>query len=363
MMLNGDKLQDVAEQKYRAMLIHKQRINSERLERLHGGGRGELAAALDAQVAEKKQQSSDDVQYDLLMREQAMNVERVLAAAEEEEKEVMVYAKSEVVKSWENAVEYKKEKVEIEKRIKDIDLDLVGPAAAQKFQGAGDGYEMNERLKKTNQRAILLEQMAEKSESKAGTKEDDLCYAQMMQTIDGIREEAEIEEVELRKYVTNSVKEHNKELAASAKARRDKEIYNEKMGTNATFDILNEHKEYAYDSKGRIMRKDAFKGYTDAQQRRFLLENQLIIDEKHARNINQANADYEWSLAQDRNFKVMEQADYEEKCMREEISKAHTEFLKSQVQGKRDRAAALKKEADDTTDSASFYSKFGTTAR
>jgi hypothetical protein len=54
-MMAGDKLQDAVEQKDRAMIAHKQKMNRERLARLHGPMRDEAAMReLDAQIAQKK---------------------------------------------------------------------------------------------------------------------------------------------------------------------------------------------------------------------------------------------------------------------------------------------------------------------
>lgn len=362
-MQASDHLQDDMELKDRAKIAHKQRINAERLARLHGPMRDASAMAqLDAQIAEKKQNNSDDREFDLMMKDQADTVERTLAASEEEEKMMKDYSKREVQKSWDSAVKYKSEKKELDKQDKDYRPEVAGPASCVSFAGQDDDFALTNKMKQAAMRASLQEQMAAKAEENLHANDDDMQYHSMMGAVDVIRDEAEQEEEALRKYITQSVRDHNNELAAQLRERKDRAIQEDKRAGEQLFSITNETKEYAYDKSGRIIRKDMFKGYTDAQQRRFLLENQRIIDDKHAKEVGQNNKDYEWSIQQDMQLKSMESAEYEEKLFREQISREHTEILKQQAAEKKERAAAFKRDQQSNNNNA-FFEAFGKSAR
>jgi len=47
--------------------------------------------------------------------------------------------------------------------------------------------------------------------------------------------------------------------------------------TSTSLDLFNEDKNAAYDESGRIIRVDMFKGFTEEQRKKILLENQNFI--------------------------------------------------------------------------------------
>lgn len=47
-----------------------------------------------------------------------------------------------------------------------------------------------------------------------------------------------------------------------------------------TLNLHDEDKTQAYDEKGRIIRRDMFKGFTDEQRKRLLFDNQFIAEQK-----------------------------------------------------------------------------------
>jgi hypothetical protein len=47
-----------------------------------------------------------------------------------------------------------------------------------------------------------------------------------------------------------------------------------------SLDVFDEDQTKAWDENGRIIRRDAFKGFTDAQRRRIQQENEMALMEK-----------------------------------------------------------------------------------
>lgn len=57
-------------------------------------------------------------------------------------------------------------------------------------------------------------------------------------------------------------------------------IADEGMPLATTLNLHDEDKAAAFDSSGRIIRRDMFKGFTQEQNRRLLAENQFISEQK-----------------------------------------------------------------------------------
>lgn len=143
-----------------------------------------------------------------------MEIERILAASMEEERLMKEFQMNQMKQSWAESAERKK-LAKTQTTDPDFDLDRAGPASLQKMKGEDE--DRNERIRKQKEqmKVWIQEQIAQKQYLKHLDQEDDLNYAEMIKTIDEIREATEREEAEMRKYVIRTVKADNLEVGKS----------------------------------------------------------------------------------------------------------------------------------------------------
>ena len=197
--------------------------------------------ALDAQVAEMQKMKADNKDGDRIERKSSslpghsyqessnppatpqqqkkgirqMEIERVLEAAAEEERMLKQYTANEVKRNWEAAIERKKNVVpETE-----LDPAKSGASAAQNFAGNDPNKLQRVRLQQEQMRRWVQEQVAEKAYLQQIDKDSSKSYSDMLKAIEEIRDVAEKEEQDMRKYLMRSVKEQNDVSAASRSKR------------------------------------------------------------------------------------------------------------------------------------------------
>lgn len=140
-----------------------------------------------------------------------MEIERILAASMEEERLMKEFQMKQMKQSWaENAERKKFEKTQ--SAGPDFDLDRAGPASLQKMSGEDENRYDRIKEQREQMKVWIQEQIAQKQYLKHLDQEDDLNYADMIKTIDEIREATEREEAEMRKYVIRTVKADNLEV-------------------------------------------------------------------------------------------------------------------------------------------------------
>jgi hypothetical protein len=324
-MLGSSKLQEVIAEKEKARVRHKQMVEKERLVRLgiyHQNKCNVDTEYLDQQCEEKRQNRADEAAYNTMQREHAEAVEQELLDNDGDEYTIREQTRTEVMKNWEDSIVAKKQKEAEERAVKDFDMDVAGPSSMLYFAGESTNYYANNRQKKTLQREYVREQLAEKAEEKAMQELEEDKYVEVMKFVHEMRGEAENDVRELKQYISHSVKDHNLSLAASAKARREIERADaKKPGGNLIKSLLEEDKQAAINSNGRVYRRDMFKGFTVAQQKRIMSENQDQVDAKLNMDIMRSNNDYEWSLQQDLQLKAMEATEYDERTKREAMNR------------------------------------------
>lgn len=144
-----------------------------------------------------------------------MEIERILAASMEEERQMKEFQMRQLKQSWaDNAARKQMEKTQPPPP--DFDLSNAGPASLQNM--SGEDVDRYERIKKQREqmKEWIQQQIAEKEYSKRSEQEEDLNYAEMIKMIDEIRDATEKEEQEMRKYVINTVKADNLEVLWSS---------------------------------------------------------------------------------------------------------------------------------------------------
>lgn len=213
---------------------------------------------------------------------QAMEIERILAASMEEERQMKEFQMNEVKRSWETANDWRRAKAS-EVPPPDFDLERSGPAAALRFVGEDPNRGQRLHLQRAQMQKWVQEQIAEKAYLKHLLREEDMSYADMIKAIDEIREATEREEREMRQYIVDTVKQNNRELA-TIQTNRNRNMFivrsEDGQPVPTSLDLFNEDKAMAMDERGRIIRRDMFKGFTEEQRKKILLDNQAIIQER-----------------------------------------------------------------------------------
>lgn len=150
--------------------------------------------------------------YFSFIEQQAIEIERIVAQAKEEEKQLKEFQNNELKKSWQESIQKKKENENFQKSIKDIDYDHIGPSSAISFSGEDSARIVRNKLQKDQMRRWVQEQMHEKAYQKKLDKEEDMAQAAIIRTVDNIREATEMEELELSRFGRQSVLAQNAEV-------------------------------------------------------------------------------------------------------------------------------------------------------
>ena len=268
---------------------------------------------------------------------QALEIERLLAGAQEEERQMREFQMSQIKQSWEDSKRFKEEEINRPKG-KDFDVENAGPASALRFFGEDTNRPQRHRLQKQQMQQWIQEQVAEKAHLRHLGKLEEMSYAEMLRAIDEVRDAAEREEREMRQYIQETVKQYNRDLAARQRDRnRDRDAINPDGKTS--LDLFDENKATALNATGRIIRPDMFKGFTEEQRQRILLDNQKIIQDRNARLMAEKQEEYDNMIQQLLALRAMEQAEFDEKSMRNAAHQEHLDYLKFQMdQQARDRA-------------------------
>jgi len=144
--------------------------------------------------------------------QQAIEIERIVALAKEEEKQLKEFQNNELKKSWQESIHKKKENENYLRSIKDIDYERAGPSSAISFTGEDGLRSERNKLQKDQMRRWVQEQMHEKAFQKKLDKEEDMAQAAIIRTVDNIREATEKEEQELSRFGRQSVLAQNADV-------------------------------------------------------------------------------------------------------------------------------------------------------
>jgi hypothetical protein len=265
---------------------------------------------LDQQVAERARAKQQDKDADKFERLQSMEIERILAEADEEERQMKRFQMQQIKESWAQTLSQQKDQQDdLDARV-DFNHEQCGPAAALKFSGEDTNRQERIRLQREQMRRWVQEQLAEKTHFRHLMKREEMTYAEMIKAIDEIRLQAEEEEKQLRKYLNDSVRTQNQDLAVVQRDRN--RIFNVAQPENGrpvatTLDLHAEDKTAAFDDRGRIHRRDMFKGFTQEQNKRIIFDNQNIVEQKRLDSLQNKQKEYEWAMQQVLALRVMEQ--------------------------------------------------------
>lgn len=349
-----------------ARIEAKRRANEERTKRFLNARQRTLGVdvqGLDAQVAEKRRNQQNNDDNDRLERIRAKDIDRILEAAAVEEINMRKFQMEELKKEWTSTSSQTRDRRAI------VDPDYIpekfGPSSFQVFDGEDTLAEERERSKKDQVRRWAQEQVTEHAVAKQRQREEDMYNAEMIRQIDQIRGQAQEQEINMHKMLQAEVAASNRELAALQGNRkmmnRMRETCDEN-GQSLVTSIPLSISQPSLDTAGKVVRKDAFRGYTPAQCRKLLQENEILVEIKRQREADERAMEAEWALAQQQQIRAMELAAYEEEQLKKYQQAAVHENLREQVITR----ARQTKDYDDerkTDISAEFFNKFGKSCR
>ena len=336
------KWQQMEERKKRFLNVRKRTIGMD-------------VEALDRQVEEMRQTRHNKNEDNKMDRLRYLEIDRVLEVQEEEQKNLRKYQMDEMKKSWDWATHHKNNPPPI----KTFTVDEMGLSAAQKFNGEDTNYKVRSSAQKEQMRKWIQEQVAQKAfRSSLDVAEKD-SQLSMLKAIDTIRVSQEKEEDDMKKFLRLSVREENKLLAEAQAEKRLKENTFWKIPEPlASSEVV----EKDIDSPGHMKSKDAFKGYTAEQNRKFLQENEEIIARKKISDEASKLKEYDWMMQQLCVQRAMEQAAVEERNARKQSQKEHLAYLKYQIAEQKQNQHEWNSTRMGTVNDK-FFSAFGTSAR
>lgn len=335
------KWQQMEERKKRFLNVRKRTIGCD-------------VEALDKQVEEMRLHRHNKNEDNKMDRLRYLEIDRVLEVQEEEQKNLRRYQMDEMKKSWDWATHNKNNPPPI----KTFTIDEMGLSAAQKFNGEDTNSKVRSSAQKEQMRKWIQEQVAQKAFRSSLDSSDKESQLSMLRAIDTIRVSQEKEEDDMKKFLRFSVRDENKELAKAQAAKRLKENSFWKVPEPAISSPVSTMENNNEGTKT----KDSFKGYTAEQNRKFLQENEVIIERKRITDEASKSKEYDWMMQQLCVQRAMEQAAVEERNARKQNQKEHLAYLKYQM----DEQRTNKNEWNSTrmgTVNEEFFSAFGTSAR
>jgi hypothetical protein len=338
------KWQQMEERKKRFLNVRKRTIGMD-------------VEALDRQVEEMRQTRHNKNEDNKMDRLRYLEIDRVLEVQEEEQKNLRKYQMDEMKKSWDWSTHHKNNPPPI----KTFTVDEMGLSAAQKFNGEDPNFRVRSSAQKEQMRKWIQEQVAQKAfRSSLDIAEKD-SQLSMLKAIDTIRVSQEKEEDEMKKFLRLSVREENRLLAEAQAEKRSKENNFWKVPEPPVSSVVAEDAQR--DSDGYVKKsKDAFKGYSAEQNRKFLQENEEIIARKKVIDEAAKLKEYDWMMQQLCVQRAMEQAAVEERNARKQNQKEHLAYLRYQIAEQKQNQHEWNSARMGTVNDQ-FFSAFGTSAR
>lgn len=339
----------------------KQRILNPRIRTI-----GIDVSALDQQVIEKQNKQEMLKEEARIEKIVALETERVLAASFEEEKLMRKFQMDEMKKSWGEEIHQRRVKSSFpETRLEPANC---GMSAAQKFAGEDENKYSRSLQQKEQMRKWIQEQMNEKANISAKDKNDNVEYGNLIRAINIHRENQELEDQQMRKYSQQVINEENSALAARQRDRKlcdnrqwkDRPL--EEILKATSIDLHIDDSTSDLDSPTGKIRKDAFRGYNAKQNRMFLQQNEVLIQEKERLRQIERQREFDWAMQERYVHKALEQGVIAEQFMRQQKLDQQVQVLKQQME---ENERYRQRETDHRKEgfSKEFFESFGKSAR
>lgn len=367
----GENLQDEALRKEEAKIRFKREQNRKRCERIHNS-RARLIGvdvdALDAQVEEIRRNRQNYKDGDKLDQLRYQNIDRALEAAADEERVLRAQQMQQLKQSWTAARATKEQREYTDRTAPDYEREKLSASSCQLLDGE-DGSRATRKVAQNQQmRRWIQEQIGEKAYVKEMEREEEMRYAETLKLIGEMRDAAEKEEADMRKAYLDRANRENEEVMRMTREikRQEKEEWDRltpaEKSKFSSLDLFDETAGKAMDVSGRVVRKDIFKGFTEAQRRRIFQENEAIIQQKRDRDQGNRQGNADWNMQQLAISRALDMAHLDEEQLRQAELERHLSVLAHQ------QAVARMKKDEEKREryggiSAEFFNNFGKSAR
>ena len=229
---------------------------------------------------------------------------------------------------------------------------------------AGEDSLRGERisLQREQMRRWTQEQVSEKAINKYMENEERMQYAELLKTIDRVREESEQEEAAMANMAKKIQVMENGKVIDEKRSRKEKERQDHLDDRVGLIMDLSEDQAVAMDEYGRIVNKSAFRGFTEGQRTKLLLENEALRKLKQQAIDAEAQYDQDWAFQQQQASRAMEEAAYEEMSLRRAENEKHLKVIAEQQRAERERKANADKNRFGSIGNG-FFSDFGKSCR
>lgn len=325
--------------------------------------------ALDAQVAEVRRSREHAKDQDRLEKLRSIEIERVLATQVELEKQMRTFQMEQLKSSWVQAIENKEEMRKSYNADPAIELEKCGPSSAQILAGEDPNRKHRLEQQKLQMRRWIQEQMSEKAYIRQSLDNDNANYKEMLNAINEYRDANTKEEKEMREYLKQTLIKSNAELAAIQKAKKMKDKVDweatpmEKRIAATSLNVGDYSNTQVVDESGHILRKDLFRGYTTLQRRRFLQENEKLIEVKRSMDEQEKMRERDWAIQQKYVQMALNENAAREQEMRKSLNYDQLSVIKEQMEMQKKAREEYKAMRQSSGFGPEFFSNFGTSHR
>jgi hypothetical protein len=244
----------------------------------------------------------------------------------------------------------------------ETDYSACGIAAAQIFAGEDNDKYIRVKSQMDAMRKGINDQSEERERMRQAEREEEMLWAAHVRETSIIREDAENRELEFMRARKAAVAAENKVLAEEQRSKyRPRQFVHDSEATSlAAFN--SEDLTKAIDEYGRIKRRDMFKGFTAAQRRKIMQDNEVIIKMRREALRSERKESESWALAQLAQARAMEQVLYEERRLKDEAMSDQMDTLSLQMEEAAERKRVYNKNHFGGIGDE-FFDKFGRDCR
>lgn len=372
-VFGANNLQDEKLYKEELRIMRRRQSEEERRQRILNPknlAMGVDVAALNAQTEESRTKKELENQKKEIERLRALEVAKILERNAEEDRQMKFEQMRKLKNSWESNLMEKKTN-EIKYKNDKLILENTSLTGASRF--SGDDYEESiERGKNKRQqlKEWLTQQLQEQKYKQSRDQETNDRYNEMQRLLAEIREQDEKEDEEFRRNTNIRIKQENDQLAKERQYYKDMTDPDKIMSIDeklkaTSLDLFNENKTIAVDeSKNRVTRVDMFKGFTEAQIKQIMKENDEALQQKRQQQEYEKKLEKDWSAQSAMLHNILENNHEEEERLKKEEAQKRVEFLRQQAQEQVLRNHMRNKDKFGNIDQENgYYSNFGKSCR
>jgi len=264
-------------------------------------------------------------------------------------------------------LEYYRQAAMSEKARKEAEPEVIrgsqeDSSSFQTFKGEDTLRTERIKLQQDQMRRWTQEQVTEKAFNRYREDQERMQYAELLKTIDRVREESEQEEAAMSRMAKKIQVMENDKVIQANKERREKEKEDSMQERVGFIMDLSEDQAVAMDEHGRIINKSAFRGFTEGQRTKLLLENEALRDIKRQAAEAEVQYNQDWAFQQYQANRAMEEAHQEEKYLRNAENERHLKIIAEQQRTERERKANSERNKFGSIGEG-FFSDFGKSCR